>query len=158
MAGVLGRHAAAQRMGNDRMTHHHASGNCDATLGPENGAAPPMARPSTRVLAVVPDIPQNLSHRAWFSREQYKELHTVARQRANDREILRSAHQDPTRCSCNQRHVAQEKQERRENRPEHSGFTATSKCGNECVKSGNVPYHEIRQPRAGVAEWHTQRT
>jgi hypothetical protein len=78
--------------------------------------------------------------------------------RRDAREILGSAHQDLARCCCNQRHAAREKQERRENRPEHSGFTATTRYGNGCVKSSNVPYHEIRQPRAGVAEWHTQRT
>jgi hypothetical protein len=40
--------------------------------------------------------------------------------------ILRGAHQDLARRRCNQRPADQEKQERQESRPEHSGFTATS--------------------------------
>jgi hypothetical protein len=55
----------------------------------------------------------------------------------------------------------QERQESEESHPEQSSATGTRRTGNGCVNSGKVPYHkiaEIRQPRAGVAEWHTQRT
>jgi hypothetical protein len=65
------------------------------------------------------------------------------------------------RRRCDQPHAAQEKQERQESHPEHSSAIGTRGTGNGCVNLGNVPYHkiaEVRQPRAGVAEWHTQRT
>ena len=48
----------------------------------------------------------------------------------------RARAEDLARRRCDQRHTAQEKQERQESHPEHADFTATPRAGNGCVKSG----------------------